>query len=144
MWELDHKEGRVPKNWCFELWCWRSLVRVPLDCKEVKPVNPKGNQSWIFTGRLMLKLKLQHFGYLMWRADSLEKTLMLGKIEGRRRREWQRMRWLDIITNPMDMNLHKLWEEFKQAPEDDCEQGRLACYSTQGHKELDVTEWVNK
>ena len=65
---------------------------------------------------------------------------MLGKIEGRRRRERQRMRWLDAITNPMDMSLHKLWEEFKQAPEDDYKQGRLACYSTQGHKELDVTE----
>ena len=79
---------------------WESL-----DCKEIKPVNGKGNQSWIILEGLMLKLKLQYFGHLMWRTDSLEKTLMLGKIKGRRRRRWQRMRWLDGITDLMDMNL---------------------------------------
>ena len=83
----------------------------PLDCKDIQPVHQKGNRSWVFNGkRLMLKLKLQYFGHLMRRADSLEKTLMLEKIEGRRRRGRQRVRCLDSITNSMDMALGVLQE----------------------------------
>ena len=99
MWELDHKENWAPKNWCFCTVVLEKTLKSPLDYKELKPVNPKGNQSWISLEGLMLKLKLQYFGHLMCRADSLEKTLMLGKIEGQRRRERQRTRWLEGITN---------------------------------------------
>ena len=77
----------------------------PFDCKDLQPVHPKGDQSWVFIGRTDVEVKLQYFGHLMWRADLLEKTLMPGKIEGRRRRGWQRMRWLDGITDSMDMDL---------------------------------------
>ena len=109
MWELD-KESWVQKNWCFWTVVLEKTLENPLDCKEIQPVHPKGDQSWCSLEGLMLKLKLQYLGHLMWRADSFEKTLMLGKIEGRRRRGWQRMRWLVGITDSMDTGLGGLRE----------------------------------
>ena len=110
MWELDYKESWALKNWCFWTVGLEKTLESPLDCNEIQPVHPKGDQSWVFTGGTMLKLKLQYFGHLMRKADSFEKTLMLGKIEGRRRRGRQRMRWLDGITDTMDMDLCGLRE----------------------------------
>ena len=110
MWELDHKEGWAPKNWCFWTVVLEKTLDSPLNCKEIKPsilkeINPEYS--------LMLKLKRQYFGHLMQRADSLEKPPMLRKIEGKRRRGQQRMRWFDSITNSMHMNLNKLQEIVK-------------------------------
>ena len=113
MWELNHKEGWLPKNWCFQTVVLENTLESPLDSKETKPVNPKGNQLWIFIGRTGAEVKLQYFGHLMQRADSLEKTLMLGKIEGRKRRRRQRMRCLDGITDSMDMSLSIIRERVK-------------------------------
>ena len=108
IWEFDYKESWAQKNWCFWTVVLEKTLESSLDSKEIQPVNPKGNQSWIFIGKTMLKLKLQYFAYLMRRADSFEKTLVLGKIEGTRRGRQQRMRWWDVITDSMDMSLSNL------------------------------------
>ena len=104
MWEWNYKETWV-QNWCFWTVVLKKTLQSPLDCKEIQPVHSKGHYSGCSLEGVMLKLKLQHFGHLMQRADSLEKTLMLGGIGGRRRRGRQRMRWLDGITDSMDMGL---------------------------------------
>ena len=110
MWELDHK--KKSEHWrtnTFELRCWRRLLRVPWTAgKSNQLVLREISPEYSLEG-LMLKLKLQHFGHLMWRTDSLEKTLMVGKIESRRRRGWQRMRWLHGVIYLMDLSLSKLW-----------------------------------
>ena len=118
----------------FELWCWRRLLRVPWTARRSNQSILKEISPGCSLEGLMLKVKLRYFGHLMWRTDSLEKTLMLGKIEGRRRRGWQRMRWLDGITDSMDMSLGKL-QEFRQ--------GGLACCGPWGCKESDMTERRN-
>ena len=130
MWELDHKEGcrRID---AYELWCWRKLLSVPWTARKsnrsiLKEISPEYSSE-----RLMLKLKLQYFGQLMWRANSLEKTLILRKIEDRRRRRWQMVRWLVGIADSMDMNLSKLWEIVKDR--------KASCCSQWGHKESNMT-----
>ena len=99
MWELDHKENWAPKNWCFWTVVLEETLESPLDSREIRSVNPKGSKSWIFIGRIDAEAEAPILGHLMRRADLLEKILMLGKIEGRRRKGQQRMRWLDGITD---------------------------------------------
>ena len=138
MWELDHKESWSSEmnTDALELWCWR-LLRVSWTAwRSNKLILKEINSESILAG-LMLRLKLQYFGHLIRRADSLEKTLMLGKIEGRRR-EWQRARGLDGITNLVNMSLSKFMKDRRQ-----WRTGSLACCSPWGHKELDMTEQLN-
>ena len=110
MWELDHKEGWTLKNWCFWIVVLEKTLESFLDCKEIKPVNHKENQAWIFTGRTDSEDELP----ILWPPDVksrfIEKTLIWGTIEGRRRRGWQRMKWLNGITNSRDLRLRKFWK----------------------------------
>ena len=137
MWELDYKESWVLKNWCFWIVVLEKTLESPLDCKELQPVHPKGNQSWIFIGRTDAEAETP----ILWPPDA--KNWLIGKnpdadwkIEGRRRRGPQRMRWLDDITDFDGL-------EFEQVLGVGDEQGSLASCSPWGHKELDTTEWLN-
>ena len=109
MWGLDHKNDWGLKNWCFQIVVLEKTLESPLDCKEIKPINPKGNQPWTFIGRTVAKAEAP----ILWPPDSrtLEKKILtLGKTEDKRRRGWQRMWWLDRVTNWMDTNLSKFQE----------------------------------
>ena len=135
MWELDCEESWVPKNWCFWTVVLEKTLEGPLDCKEIQPVHSEGDQSWVFFRRNDAKAKLQYFGHLMRRVDSVEKPLMLGGIGGRRRRGRQD----EMAGWHHWLNGH----EFEWTPGVGDGQGGLACCNSWGRKELDTTEQLN-
>ena len=133
MWELDHKESWEPKNWCFQIVVLGKTLESPLDCLEIKPINSKGNQPWMFSGRTDAEDETP----ILWppyvKSWVKGKTLMLGRIEGRRRRRWQRMRRLDGIINTVDMSLSKLQEIVKD--------GEACCVTVHGIAKSQT--WLN-
>ena len=134
MWELDHKKGECWRTDVFEPWCWRRLLRVPWIARSNQSILKDINPEYSLEG-LMLKLKLQYFGHLIRTAESLKKTLMMGKIEGRKRRGQQGLRELDGIIDSTDIS--------KQPQGESEGQGSLACCSPWGRKDPDMTEWLN-
>ena len=136
MWELDYKETWAPKNWCLWIVALEEPLEIPLGCKEIQLVHPKGNQSWTVIGRTDAEAETPVLCHLIWRTDSFEKTLMLGKIEGRRRRGRQRMRSLDGNHR---LNGHGFGWTLGVGDE----QGGLACCGSWGHKESDTAERLN-
>ena len=137
MWQLDHKECWALKNWCYSTVVLEETLESPLDCKDIKPINPKGNELWIFTVRTGAEAESPVLGHPMWRAESLKNTLTLEKIKGRRKEE------KGTTEDEMVGWHHQLSRhEFEQAPGDGEGQGRLACCSPT-HKMSDTTEWLN-
>jgi len=133
---VNYKESWAPKNWCFWSVMLQKTLESPLDCKDIQPVNTKGNKSWIFIGRTDAEAETPMFGHLMWRTDSLEKTLMLGKIEGRRRSGWQRG-WDGWRASP------PWWTWVCKAPGVGDGHGNLACCSPWGCKNSDrLSYWT--
>ena len=135
MWEFDYKESWAWKNWCFWTVVLEKTLESPLDCREIQPVHPKGNHSWIFIRRTDAEAETPILRPPYTKNWSLEKTLMLWKIEGRRKMGRQRMRWLDGITDSMDMSLNKLWSWWWTG-----KPGKVQSVGLQGSE---MTEWSN-